>query len=57
MALGPKGQAAALVLFLSDDACICFDGSHAGKSEEEYQKVRLELELKSIDPYTILAKY
>ena len=39
-ALTPEGHGTALVLFLDEDKCICIDGSPAGISHEEYQKVR-----------------
>ena len=38
MKLAPKGHATALVLFLSDDTCVCFSGSPAGTTKAEYQK-------------------
>ena len=42
VALGPKGHGTALVLFLSDDTCMCFDGSPAGMSKEDYQTASFE---------------
>ena len=42
-ALGPDGHGGALVLFLNDDTCMCFDGSPAGMSDEDYQAVSFEV--------------
>lgn len=43
MKYDPEGHGTAMVLFLSDDACICMGGAPSGTTKEEYQKVYLFL--------------